>query len=118
GPTAAARAAAAGHAAPWAATSGRSMTASRGCGWARARVPGGPGFPPPVSRAASSWAANLAVVYAARRPASLAGLLLLGPVLTAEVKLSPARQLQVVVGHLVAPTAYLPIPLTPELYTA
>jgi alpha-beta hydrolase superfamily lysophospholipase len=72
----------------------------------------------PVFVAASSWAAKLAVVYAARRPASLAGLLLLGPVLTAEVKLSPARQVQVVVGHLVAPTAYLPIPLTPELYTA
>jgi alpha-beta hydrolase superfamily lysophospholipase len=72
----------------------------------------------PVFLAASSWAAKLAVVYAARRPASLSGLLLLGPVLTAEVKLSPARQVQVVVGHLVAPRAYLPIPLTPELYTA
>jgi hypothetical protein len=58
------------------------------------------------------------VVYAAQRPKSLSGLLLLGPGLTAEVKLSPARQLQVVVGHLVAPTACLPIPLTPELYTA
>ncbi|HEU4398367.1 MAG TPA: alpha/beta fold hydrolase [Actinomycetota bacterium] len=72
----------------------------------------------PVFLAASSWAAKLAVVYVARRPASLSGLLLLGPVLTAEVKLSPARQVQVVVGHLVAPMAYLPIPLTPELYTA
>jgi len=72
----------------------------------------------PVFLAASSWAAKLAVVYVARRPASLSGLLLLGPVLTAEVKLSPARQVQVVVGHLVAPRAYLPIPLTPELYTA
>jgi acylglycerol lipase len=72
----------------------------------------------PVFLAASSWAAKLAVVYAAQRPASLSGLLLLGPGLTAEVKLAPARQLQVVVGHLVAPMAYLPIPLTPELYTA
>jgi alpha-beta hydrolase superfamily lysophospholipase len=72
----------------------------------------------PLFLAASSWAAKLAVVYAAQRPASLSGLLLLGPGLTAEVKLSPARQLQVVVGHLVAPMAYLPIPLTPELYTA
>jgi alpha-beta hydrolase superfamily lysophospholipase len=72
----------------------------------------------PVFLAASSWAAKLAVVYAARRPASLAGLLLLGPGLIAEVKLSPARQAQVVVGHLVRPMAYLPIPLTPELYTA
>jgi acylglycerol lipase len=72
----------------------------------------------PIFLAASSWAAKLAVVYAAQRPKSLSGLLLLGPGLTAEVKLSPARQLQVVVGHLVAPTACLPIPLTPELYTA
>src|SRR5215218_9485548 len=63
----------------------------------------------PIFLAASSWAAKLAVVYAARRPASLSGLLLLGPVLIAEVKLSPARQLQVVVGHLVRPMAYLPI---------
>jgi alpha-beta hydrolase superfamily lysophospholipase len=72
----------------------------------------------PVFLAASSWAAKLAVVYAAQRPAPLSGLLLLGPGLTSEVKLSPARQVQVVVGHLVAPMAYLPIPLTPELYTA
>jgi alpha-beta hydrolase superfamily lysophospholipase len=72
----------------------------------------------PVFLAASSWAAKLAVVYVARRPASLSGLLLLGPGLTAEVKLAPARQVQVVVGHLVRPMAYLPIPLTPELYTA
>jgi acylglycerol lipase len=72
----------------------------------------------PVFLAASSWAAKLAVVYTARRPASLSGLLLLGPGLTAEVKLSPAQQVQVVVGHLVRPMAYLPIPLTPELYTA
>jgi acylglycerol lipase len=72
----------------------------------------------PIFLAASSWAAKLAVVYVAQRPASLAGLLLLGPGLTAEVKLSPTRQVQVVVGHLVAPKAYLPIPLTPELYTA
>jgi alpha-beta hydrolase superfamily lysophospholipase len=72
----------------------------------------------PLFLAASSWAAKLAVVYAAQRPASLSGLLLLGPVLTAEVKLSPAQLVQVVVGHLVAPMAYLPIPLTPELYTA
>jgi len=72
----------------------------------------------PVFLAASSWAAKLAVVYVARRPTSLAGLLLLGPGLTADVKLSPTRQVQVVVGHLAASRAYLPIPLTPELYTA
>jgi alpha-beta hydrolase superfamily lysophospholipase len=72
----------------------------------------------PVFLAASSWAAKLAVVYAARRPALLSGLLLLGPGLLPRVSLSRTRQLVVVVGHLVAPTARLVIPLTPELYTA
>jgi len=72
----------------------------------------------PIFLAASSWAAKLAVVYAAERPGSLSGLLLLGPGLLPRVNLSPTRQFFVVVGHLVAPTARLPIPLTPELYTA
>jgi alpha-beta hydrolase superfamily lysophospholipase len=72
----------------------------------------------PVFLAASSWAAKLAVVYAAQRPASLSGLLLLGPGLLPKVNLSPPRQLSAAVGHLVAPKARLPIPLTPELYTA
>jgi alpha-beta hydrolase superfamily lysophospholipase len=71
----------------------------------------------PVFLAASSWAAKLAVVYAAQRPASISGLLLLGPGLLPKVSLSPTRQAFVVAGHLVAPTARLPIPLTPELYT-
>ena len=72
----------------------------------------------PIFLAASSWAAKLAVVYAAQRPGSLSGLLLLGPGLLPKVNLSPTRQLFVVVGHLVTPTARLPIPLTPEMYTA
>jgi acylglycerol lipase len=72
----------------------------------------------PLFLAASSWAAKLAIVYAAQHPTPLSGLLLLGPGLTPAVKLSPVRQLRVVVGHLVAPMARLPIPLTPELYTA
>jgi acylglycerol lipase len=72
----------------------------------------------PIFLAASSWAAKLAVVYAAQRPTSLSGLLLLGPGLLPRVNLSPTRQLFVVVGHLVTPTTRLPIPLTPELYTA
>jgi alpha-beta hydrolase superfamily lysophospholipase len=71
----------------------------------------------PVFLAGSSWAAKLAVVYAAREPAPLSGLLLLGPGLLPRVKLSPLRQVLVVVGHLAAPTAHLPIPLSPELYT-
>jgi acylglycerol lipase len=72
----------------------------------------------PIFLAASSWAAKLAVVYAAQRPGSLSGLLLLGPGLLPRVNLSPTRQLFAVVGHLVTPTTRLPIPLTPELYTA
>jgi alpha-beta hydrolase superfamily lysophospholipase len=72
----------------------------------------------PLFLAASSWAAKLGVVYAAQRPASLSGLLLLGPGLLPSVSLSPSRQVAVFAGHLVAPMARLPIPLTPELYTA
>jgi acylglycerol lipase len=72
----------------------------------------------PVFLAASSWAAKLAVVYAARRPAPLSGLLLLGPGLLPTVTLAPGRRARVVIGHLTTPTARLPIPLTPELYTA
>jgi alpha-beta hydrolase superfamily lysophospholipase len=72
----------------------------------------------PLFLAASSWAAKLAVVYAAARPARLSGLLLLGPGLLPRVNLSPGRRVRVLAGHLVTPTARLPIPLTPELYTA
>jgi acylglycerol lipase len=72
----------------------------------------------PVFLAASSWAAKLAIVYAARRQRPLAGLLLLGPGLLPTVNLAPGRRMRVVIGHLATPTARLPIPLTPELYTA
>jgi acylglycerol lipase len=72
----------------------------------------------PVFLAASSWAAKFAVVYASLRPAPLSGLLLLGPGLLPRVNLSPVRRVGVIVGHLVTPMARLPIPLTPELYTA
>ena len=71
----------------------------------------------PVFLAGSSWAAKLAIVYAAVRPATLAGLMLLGPGLLPRVTLSPARQVAVGVGHLVTPTARIAIPLTPEMYT-
>jgi alpha-beta hydrolase superfamily lysophospholipase len=71
----------------------------------------------PVFLAASSWAAKLGVVLASR-PDPPAGLLLLGPGLLATVNLPPARRLAVLAGHSVRPTARLPIPLTPELYTA
>ena len=72
----------------------------------------------PVFLAASSWAAKLAVVYAGQRPASLSGLMLLGPGLLPTVNLTPVRRVRVIIGHLATPTARLPIPLTPELYTA
>lgn len=71
----------------------------------------------PVFLAGSSWAAKLAIVYAAAELAPLSGLLLLGPGLLPRVGLSPARRLAVGVGQLVAPTARVAIPLTPELYT-
>jgi alpha-beta hydrolase superfamily lysophospholipase len=71
----------------------------------------------PLFLAASSWAAKLAVVYAAQRAAPLSGLLLLGPLLLPRVNLSLWRRVLVVAGFLVRPTARLPIPLTPELYT-
>jgi alpha-beta hydrolase superfamily lysophospholipase len=72
----------------------------------------------PVFLAASSWAAKLGVVYAADRPAGLAGLMLLGPGLLPTVDLSLPRRVAVGVGHLVAPKARIAIPLTPEQYTA
>jgi acylglycerol lipase len=72
----------------------------------------------PVFLAASSWAAKLGVVYAAERGAPLSGMLLLGPGLFPRVNLSSWHQMLVVAGHLVRPTVRLPIPLTPELYTA
>jgi alpha-beta hydrolase superfamily lysophospholipase len=72
----------------------------------------------PIFLAGSSWAAKFAVVYAAQRAAPLSGLLLLGPVLLPRVNLSPWSRVRVVAGHLVHPMARLPIPLTPELYTA
>jgi alpha-beta hydrolase superfamily lysophospholipase len=72
----------------------------------------------PVFLAGSSWAAKLAVVYAAAPPIRLSGLLLLGPGLLPRIGLSPVRQLAVGVGHVVTPTARVAIPLTPELYTA
>ena len=72
----------------------------------------------PVVLAASSWAAKLGVVYAAERGAPLAGMMLLGPGLFPTVNLSPWHRTVVVGGHLVRPMVRLPIPLTPELYTA
>jgi alpha-beta hydrolase superfamily lysophospholipase len=71
----------------------------------------------PLFLAGSSWAAKLAVVYAARRPDDLAGLVLLAPGLVPRVNLPLRQRLAVLAGHLVAPHRRLPIPLTPEMYT-
>jgi alpha-beta hydrolase superfamily lysophospholipase len=71
----------------------------------------------PLFLAGSSWAAKVAVIYAATRPESLSGLLLLGPGLIPRVTLPLPRQIEVIVGHLIVPTTTVPIPLTPELYT-
>jgi acylglycerol lipase len=71
----------------------------------------------PVVLGASSWAAKLALVYAALNPGRLDGLALLGPGLFPTVRLPWLPRAQVVAGHRVAPRASIPIPLTPEQYT-
>jgi acylglycerol lipase len=72
----------------------------------------------PFFLAGSSWAAKLAIVYGAMKSSLLSGLLLLGPGLFPKVTLSPAQRAAVAVGHVVAPTARVAIPLTPEMYTS
>jgi alpha-beta hydrolase superfamily lysophospholipase len=47
----------------------------------------------------------------------ISGIMLLGPGLFPRVNLSVTRRVQVIIGHLVAPRARIPIPLSPELYT-
>jgi acylglycerol lipase len=81
-------------------------------GRARDAFPGAP-----IVLGASSWAAKLAVVYATSSSVRLAGLALLGPGLFPTVALAWARRVEVLVGHVVAPRASIPIPLTPEQYT-
>jgi alpha-beta hydrolase superfamily lysophospholipase len=71
----------------------------------------------PLFLAGSSWAAKLAVVYGATRPRSLSGLVLLGPGLIPKATLPLLQQIEVIIGHLLVPTARIRIPLTPELYT-
>jgi acylglycerol lipase len=71
----------------------------------------------PLFLAGSSWAAKLALVYAAVRPGPLSGLLLLGPGLLPRVSLTLPRRVTALVGHVVAPRLRIAIPLTPEMYT-
>jgi alpha-beta hydrolase superfamily lysophospholipase len=65
----------------------------------------------PVYLAGSSWAAKLALVYAASRLQRLSGLMLLGPGLIPRVNLPPLRRVEVAIGHVFAPTAQIRIPL-------
>jgi alpha-beta hydrolase superfamily lysophospholipase len=71
----------------------------------------------PVVLGASSWAAKLALVYAAETRL-LAGLVLLGPGLFPIVGLSGPRRAEVALTHRVAPLVPVPIPLVPEQYTS
>ncbi|MGE3267671.1 MAG: alpha/beta fold hydrolase [Chloroflexota bacterium] len=71
----------------------------------------------PLFLAGSSWAAKLAVAYAAKAQDRLAGLLLHGPGLFPKVDLSLPRKLAVLLYHRWRPQHQLTIPLTPECYT-
>jgi acylglycerol lipase len=72
----------------------------------------------PIFLAGSSWAAKLALAYAANAQDRLAGLLLHGPGLFPKVDLSVSQKLAVLARHRFQPTCQLPIPLTPESYTS
>ena len=71
----------------------------------------------PQFLAGSSWAAKLAIAYAARAQSRLAGLLLHGPGLFPKVDLSIRQKLAVLVHHRWNPEHQLRIPLVPESYT-
>jgi alpha-beta hydrolase superfamily lysophospholipase len=71
----------------------------------------------PLFLIGSSWAAKLAVAYAATFQHRLAGLLLHGPGLFPKVDLSLPRKLAVLLLHRTRPSRTIEIPLTPESYT-
>ncbi|MCC7371900.1 MAG: alpha/beta fold hydrolase [Chloroflexi bacterium] len=71
----------------------------------------------PLFLVGSSWAAKLALAYAAGQQSRLAGLLLHGPGLFPKVDLSPFRKLRVLLGRLTRPERQIQIPLIPENYT-
>jgi acylglycerol lipase len=71
----------------------------------------------PIFLMGSSWAAKLAVAYAAPRQDLLAGLLLHGPGLFPRVDLTLGQKLAVLLLHSTRPRQQLTIPLTPESYT-
>jgi alpha-beta hydrolase superfamily lysophospholipase len=71
----------------------------------------------PIFLAGSSWAAKLALAYAARAQQRLAGLLLHGPGLFSRVDLSVRLKLDVLLHHRAGGDYGLGIPLVPEQYT-
>ena len=71
----------------------------------------------PLFLVGSSWAAKLALAYAAKAQARLSGLLLHGPGLFPKVDLSLTQKLAVLAYHRFQPARQLTIPLTPESYT-
>lgn len=66
----------------------------------------------------SCWGAKLAVAYALREQDRLAGLVLISPALAQKVDLPLGDKIKVAVGHVVAPHIQVPVPLTPEMFTA
>jgi alpha-beta hydrolase superfamily lysophospholipase len=72
----------------------------------------------PVVLAGGCWGARPAVGYAARSPETLAALVLVCPALKAIVDLPAARKLQVFAGRALRRRTRVPIPLTPEMFTA
>ncbi len=72
----------------------------------------------PVVLIGSCWGAKLAVAYALREQDRLAGLVLISPALAQKVDLPLSDKLKVAVGNVIAPHTQVPIPLTPEMFTA
>jgi alpha-beta hydrolase superfamily lysophospholipase len=71
----------------------------------------------PIFLAGSSWAAKMAVAFAAYRQDRLAGLLLHGPGLFPRVDLSLGRKFAVLLLHRTRAVQQIAIPLVPESYT-
>lgn len=64
------------------------------------------------------WGAKLAVAYALQEQNRLAGLVLISPALAQKVDLPLSDKLKVALGQVIAPHLQVPVPLTPEMFTA
>ena len=71
----------------------------------------------PVFLVGGCWGARPAVTFALEAQDDLAGLVLVCPALKAKVTVSPGEKVKVFAGRLVAPSAPIRIPLSPELFT-